>query len=161
MSYLVVKDTREKAGHGWTFKKNDHCLGQVVDTLKTGDYSLRGFESVVVVERKGGVAEFVGNLTKKRFQDELGRLESIPYPFVICEFTIEDLINYPVGSGIPPRKWKYLKVKGPAALKLFLDIQMVFKTKFLFCGQEGQTVASSIFKRAMERLDEYEKGFAT
>lgn len=157
MSYIVIRDTRERSGHGWTFKKYDTCLGQQIDTLKTGDYTLRGFENVLAIERKGRVTEFINNLGQKRFYAELDRLELIPFSFVICEFTMEDLIKFPEGSGISPYKWRYIKLTGKVALKLLIEIQMKYKTKFLFCGSKGQIVASSIFKRVVERANEWQQ----
>ena len=52
-SYTVIKDTREQ--RGWIFNKSDRCDGMRVETLKTGDYTLGGFEEMVCVERKFSV----------------------------------------------------------------------------------------------------------
>ena len=53
--YRVIKDTREK--DGWTFTEYDKCEGMDMDALHTGDYTLKGFEDVVCIERKASVSE--------------------------------------------------------------------------------------------------------
>jgi len=157
MPYTVVRDTREKIGKGWNFKRSQNCSGTVLGSLKSGDYTLRGLESIFVIERKGLISEFAHNLFDKRFEAELERLELIEFPFVLLEFTMEDLIQYPVGSGIPARRWKYLKIKGPQLLKRFIEFQLRFKSKFIFVGEYGQQVATSIFKRIVERVNSGKK----
>ena len=48
--YTVIKDTREQ--NGWSFSQYDKCAGMEIGTLHTGDYTLRGFEDVICIERK-------------------------------------------------------------------------------------------------------------
>ena len=68
--YTVIKDTREQ--DGWFFSPYDKCDGMEVGTLHTGDYTLKGFEDIVCVERKASVTEIAMNLgrKKKAFYDE-------------------------------------------------------------------------------------------
>ena len=153
MPYTIVKDSREKAGHGWNFRKSEHCSGQITTMLATGDYTILGLEDVFTIERKGTVREFAQNVTEKRFDAELQRLDLITYPFVVLEFTMDDLLKYPVGSGIPAYKWKYLVIKGPQILKLMLEFEIKYRTKFILAGEHGQAVATSIFKRVMESVN--------
>ena len=49
--YTVIKDTREK--DGYFFKEYDRCDGMVVETMKTGDYTLKGMENVLCIEAQG------------------------------------------------------------------------------------------------------------
>jgi ERCC4-type nuclease len=151
--YLVLKDTREKVGHGWHFPKTEMCAGQSQVCLKTGDYTLKGLENIICIERKESPSELIMNLTEERFKRELDRLELVQFPFVLCEFTMDDFLKFPVGSSLPKRKWKYIKIKGAVALKLLLELQMQYKAKFIFCGVYGKSVAASIFKRAVEYVD--------
>ena len=160
----VVRDTREKVDQGWTFPLSDACAGTIVKKLDTGDYSLLGFENLITIERKGCVAEFCGNLTQARFigkydphkslaeQSEIVRLEQITWPFILLEFTIEDLIKYPNLLEIPPRLRKTIRFRGFAALKKVVELQMKYKTKIIFCGKKGKDVAASIFKRVAEEI---------
>ena len=109
--YVIIKDTREKAGQGWVFDNMELAC------LETGDYSIKGLEKYISVERKGSVQEFTHNLTEQRFEKELERLSLIKYAFVVCEFNFQLLKDFPVGSGIPKHIWKYLRVTPNFLLK--------------------------------------------
>ena len=163
--YTVVRDTREKFGQGWKFPASERCAGTLMRKLDVGDYSLLGFEKLVTIERKGSVSEFCGNLTQDRFiapfdenktldkQSEFVRLEAVHWPFILLEFTIEDLIHYPNLPDIPPNLRRSIKFKGTAALKKVIELQMQYKTKIIFCGTRAKDVASSIFKRVVEEIE--------
>src|SRR6185312_8933976 len=102
--YEVIRDTREQLG--WTFAKHSPCLGTVSGTLKTGDYTLKGLEETFVIERKRNTAEVAANVAQDRFWRELERLESFALPFIVCEFSLADVLSFPENSGIPEFKWK-------------------------------------------------------
>jgi ERCC4-type nuclease len=146
--YKVIKDTREQLG--WEFNPSPSCEGMTVATLKTGDYSLEGFEDKFVIERKGDLSEFSMNITQKRFHSELERLESFELPFVILEFTMEDIYKFPQSTQIPPSKYKFIKITPQFIVKALLDIEVQFKTKIILAGKFGREVASSLFKRVCE-----------
>jgi len=46
----VLVDTREQCP--WKFTENSWCSGSEITTLKTGDYTLEGFEDKLCVEKK-------------------------------------------------------------------------------------------------------------
>lgn len=152
--YTVIRDTREHEDKGWSFASSSCCQGTNTSKLDTGDYSLEGREEDLCIERKGSVAEFAKNVTEKRFERELERMEEFKYAFIILEFSMEDLISYPDGSGIPYSKRRYLKFRGPFILKRLIELQLQYKSKILFCGTKGKEVCSSIFKRVVERENE-------
>jgi hypothetical protein len=151
--YKVIQDTREK--QGWEFAPSKHCEGMVVGTLKTGDYTLEGYEDVLCIERKGSVSEVSGNLCHPdkwpAFERELARLDAFPHPFIILEFTIDQLVQHPIGSGIPKSRFWQVKVKGPFLLKRLIEIQLDHRCQIVFAGDRGKEYASSIFKRVVER----------
>lgn len=142
--FEVIKDTREQ--QGWEFH------GMSVETLKTGDYTLRGYEDVLAIERKGCISELASNLSTKwtTFEKELVRLEDFPHPFIICEFTLDDLMMFPHGSGIPKYRWSSMRIRAPFLLKRLLEIEVRFKVKIIFAGKHGKEVVSSLFKRIVE-----------
>ena len=150
MKYTVIRDTREHRDKGWTFTGSTRCAGTETTKLDTGDYSIKGMEELFCIERKGSVSEFARNITENRFEKELQRLESFKYPFIILEFEMSDIIDYPKNSGIPYKKRTQLKFRGPFILKRLIELQMNYKTKILICGDRGREVASSIFKRVVE-----------
>ncbi len=153
MKYTVLRDTREQKG--WQFAESESCTGTVVQTLKTGDYSLLGYEDVFVVERKGSVAEFVQNITKKEkwedFKAELTRLEAFPAAFIILEFDMRAIKRYPEGTNLPARVRKAIRVSPQFYLKRLLEIELTFKTKIILAGDEGRDTFSSLCKRVTEK----------
>ena len=94
--YTVIKDTREQ--DGWFFSPYDRCSGMEVSTMKTGDYTIKGYEDLVCVERKGSVTEIATNLGKKKktFQAEMERMKAFDFRFILLEFSASDVLDYPL-----------------------------------------------------------------
>lgn len=148
MKYTVIKDTREQ--QGWEFGETSNCDGMVIQTLKTGDYSLCGLEYALVIERKGTSGEFAKNILEKRFERELERMDGYLHPFMLLEFTMEDILMYPQNSGIPKYLWGRIKISKWFILKTLMEYEIKYKTKIILCGSHGKEVAASIFKRMAE-----------
>ncbi len=146
--YLVIRDTREQ--QGWDFPKRDRCLGTDERFLKTGDYSVDGYESVFVVERKRNTSELAQNIIDDRFERELQRMEEFRFGFVVCEFNLEDIVRYPRNSGIPSSKWKDLRITPQFMMKRVHELQLRYKAHWQFVGQYGREYCSSLFKRILE-----------
>lgn len=149
MKFAALKDTREKNG-GWFFPPSDSCEGTTIKTLKTGDYTLRGFEETFIVERKKSTSEWAKNIIEERFERELERLDEFESPFIVCEFTMSDIIRFPYNSGIPKYKWKGLRITSEYMLKRTLEIQLAHKAKLIFAGTDGYHVCWSLFKRVQD-----------
>ena len=146
--FTVVKDTREQ--QGWNFHAGKACAGMEVGTLKTGDYSLRGMETLLTIERKGSVEEFAGNVTQARFERELERMRDYPHAFLVLEFTMDDLLKFPYGGNIPRHKLPYIRVKGPFLMRRLMEIQVHYPVKVILAGRHGQDVAHQIFRRVLD-----------
>lgn len=73
----IIIDTRERKPYIFGLKS-------IKKGLKTGDYSLEGYEDRIVVERKGR-ADIESCWHKARFKRELERLSEIPHSFLILE----------------------------------------------------------------------------
>ena len=82
----IITDSREQTP--WTFES----LPTEGGTLATGDYSIRGLESVITLERKslGDFVSCCGN-ERERFEKEIQRLLSYPARAVVIEATWGDL----------------------------------------------------------------------
>lgn len=98
--YTVIRDTREK--EGWYFPITGNCAGMIDKKLDTGDYSILGLEDRLCIERKRSVSEIAGNITQKRFVKEIERIKSYKYKHFIFEFPLEDVINFPQSTRLPP-----------------------------------------------------------
>jgi hypothetical protein len=151
--YLVIRDTREKEDQGWSWRKSKYCAGTVAQKLDTGDYSLQGMENYLVIERKGSISEWAKNVTEARFERELERMDAIQHAWILLEFNMTDVLNYPHGSGIPKAKWRYLKFRGPFILKKMTEMMRDHRVNIVLCGANGKEVASNIFKRITEHAE--------
>lgn len=174
--YTVIKDTREQ--DGWFFSPYDRCEGMEIGTLHTGDYTLKGYEDVVCVERKGSVSEIAMNLgrKKKQFYDEMERMREFPFRYLILQFSASDLIDYPVSlldendkqlwdryvnGEIALPKYKRFsvvtntKITGKYLLKALLEIGIKYEVQILFADNKNNafTMCNSIFKRLTELFD--------
>lgn len=143
---IIKRDSREKKGKGWYFESGDNIEKMEVGSLKTGDYTIQGYEKDFIIERKGSTAEFAQNIFQSRFEDEMKRLDKFKFPFLICEFTMEDLMNFPTNSGIPPKLWCKVKVRGKYLITALTRYQLLFKTRFILAGNHGKEMAESLFK---------------
>jgi len=154
-NYTVIKDTREQ--DGWFFSPYDKCEGMEIGTLHTGDYTLKGYEDVVCVERKASVSEIAMNLGRKKkpFQEEIERMKDFHFSFLILEFNMEDVIKYPEGSSVPKSARSKVRVTGKYLLKCLMEFEIWYGTKIIFCGnkQNAFLVTNSIFKRLTELFD--------
>lgn len=154
--YTVLRDTSEKDTYGWLFEPSECCLGTVERNLYTADYSLDGYydNNFFVIERKASPAEFAANLTNKEkwddFKQELERLEAFAHPFIFLEFTFQDVVLFPRGSGIPPYLWRKLRVSAAFFQRRLDEIDLRYKTKIRFVGKDGKRAAAGLFKRIIE-----------
>tara|TARA_A100001515_G_scaffold47109_2_gene37172 strand:- start:20077 stop:20580 length:504 start_codon:yes stop_codon:yes gene_type:complete len=156
-AYKVIKDTREQ--DGYTFEsftgRYTSCTGMVVKKLDTGDYSLEGLEDRLCIERKGRVSELAINLgkDKARFMREIERMQEFEFPFLILEFSLDDLIKFPEGADIPEGNMSKVKITGKYLLKMLVEIQMNYNIPVYFCDNKrnAKFLINSIFKRVNER----------
>tara|TARA_B100002019_G_scaffold264289_1_gene252982 strand:+ start:4162 stop:4665 length:504 start_codon:yes stop_codon:yes gene_type:complete len=156
-AYKVIKDTREQ--DGYTFEsftgRYTSCKGMVVKKLDTGDYSLEGLEDRLCIERKGRVSELAINLgkDKARFMREIERMQEFEFPFLILEFSLDDVIKFPEGADIPEGNMSKVKITGKYLLKMLVEIQMNYNIPVYFCDNKrnAKFLINSIFKRVNER----------
>jgi ERCC4-type nuclease len=94
MPLCIIRDTREQ--RGWDFA----CISPPplveVATLSTGDYSLKGLEDRISVERKS-LADAFGTFGqgRDRFEKELERLSRLRFAAVVIESPWEQIILQP------------------------------------------------------------------
>ena len=86
-SIHILIDSREQWPYGFDYP------GTVIG-LPTGDYSLRGHESRVAIERKS-LNDLVSSLSsgRKRFQAELERGHNLSYFALVCECSMEAILR--------------------------------------------------------------------
>ena len=54
--FTIIQDTREQTPWIFDYEKT---IAQEIGTLKTGDYTLKGFEDKLCIERKGCIEELI------------------------------------------------------------------------------------------------------
>jgi len=89
---ILVVDTREQDA---LFKKPPKGLLMVRDTLEVGDYSLKGFEGKVTLERKTilDLLNCLGN-DRERFKRELERMKEFEFKGILVEGNEDDLYQH-------------------------------------------------------------------
>jgi ERCC4-type nuclease len=129
------------------------CWGTEIRTLSTGDYTIEGLEGEFVIERKKNTGEFAQNITQARFKRELERLEKFRWPFLILDFSIDDILNFPADSGIPENKWKDLQVSAKFIESTLYDYHINYKTKIILAEGNGRNICKIIFKKMGKILE--------
>ena len=156
--FTIIKDTREQDGYSFAASSSRYhtCNGMVSRKLDTGDYSIEGLEDKLCIERKASVVEFANNVghDQVRFLKEIERMKHFPYKFLVFEFSLTDLMNFPEGSSIPESDWGKLRVTNKFMLKMIMEFQLHHDIKVLFCDSKknAKWAVLSIIKRVNEIL---------
>lgn len=149
--FVIIQDTREQTPWNFDFEKS---VAQEIDTLSTGDYAIKGLENFLCIERKGCIEEFATNLGRDfdRFKRELVRMDSFPHAFIICEFPLRDLAEYPNHKNFAKLQ-KTAKISGKYLMKQIMEIQLDHHINIMFCTNKiyAQQAALSLMKRIHER----------
>jgi ERCC4-type nuclease len=150
--FTIIIDTREQ--QPWTFE--EYVVAN--KKLDTGDYSIEGLQDIFVIERKKSINEIANNIIEPRFKDVLARLGQLKYSFLLLEFSMTDVLYYPVGSNLPKRLWDKVKITPAFIMKNILDWQLKYNIKVFFCNNasNAEKTAEYILKR-MYLLHQQEK----
>jgi ERCC4-type nuclease len=141
--FTVIVDTREQTP--WElphFTIANH-------KLDVGDYSIQGLETIFCLERKRTVNEFANNITESRYEDFIGRLKNITHPFVLFEFSMDDVLRYPVGSTVPKKLWHKIKISPKFIMRHIIELQLLHKIPVYFCGDtsNAEALAAQIIEK--------------
>lgn len=144
--FTIIIDTREQTP--WNFE-NYTVANQKLDT---GDYSVQGLEHIFAIERKKSVSEIANNITESRFKDVLERMQQFQHRFMLLEFTLNNVLDYPVGSTVPKRMWHTIKITSKYILKYLTEINIKYGIHTIYCGNRdsAEEVALCIMKRMVE-----------
>lgn len=147
--FNIIVDTREQ--NAWEF--GNHTTSR--HKLDTGDYSIEGLEHLLSIERKQSVSEIANNITEKRFPAFLERLSLIPHKFMLFEFDLEDVYQFPVGSDIPKKMWDKLRVSSSYILKNISLFHIKYGIHTVFCGDadNAEKMAIRIMRTVYEKYN--------
>lgn len=139
----IIIDSREQVDF-WEFSHAGYET--IVKGLKSADYSIEGFEDQISIERKKTPAELAQNLGKyiTRFRNELERLRTYKVKYVLLEFSLNDLLIYPIGSDVPRKLWKFIKMNGKYMVKLVDELAAEYDIQFLYCNNKSEAEATAL-----------------
>lgn len=153
--FWIQRDTREHDTRGWFWKeevkKPGLCrvLGTIEECISAGDYTIKGLEDKVVIERKTGFSELFGNMSPKenkiRFEKEMIKLESVQHKYILIESSLSNDI---LSLGIPQH------YKGPPASRVLdwiISLGIDYNVNILFVGNTGKRVARTIFDNIVRK----------
>jgi len=129
---VFVIDSREKLPYV--------LPNSVVKSLRSGDYSLRGHEDEVAIERKSREDAYstIG-CNRLRFQREFERLAGYTYAAVVVEASMLGFLRPPAFSDLSPR----------AALGTLLSWSVRYNVPIFFAGdrEHGQATTRYLLER--------------
>lgn len=155
--FTIIKDTREKQGYTFEASRTKYhvCKGMVVRKLDTGDYSLEGLEDKICIERKASVVELANNVgvSRRRFDAEIERMKEFPHRFLVLEFSLTDLMDFPEGSDVPDNEIKNLRITNKYMLRYLMELQINHNVNVIFCDSKknAKWTVLSILKRINEK----------
>ena len=143
LPFSIVVDTREQKPY--LFKGNT----TIVHGLRTGDYSIDGYEDYVAVERKS-LEDYYGCLSanRKRFELALDRLSRIRFSSIVLESSLTKLNSrFMYGNG----KWSL--ISPGFAMKTY--IEWGWKVRIETCENrvQGENMVVKLLKYAWEQLE--------
>lgn len=151
----IIRDTREQKG--WIFEPEEkkpgkiRVLGTEVGTLDAADYSVKGYESLIRIERKNGFAELFCNMSpkahKERFEREMEKLRDIPYKYLIIETVLSDdalCLSVPQMYKGPPSS---------SVLKWIYELEMEYGIVPIFANDAGKRTARYLIELAIKRIN--------
>ena len=141
---MLVIDTREQLP--WSFAAD---LQSKRGTLRAGDYSLEGFESVLAVERKS-LSDLVGSLTfgRDRFKRELTVLRRYWSAALVIEASATDITEHRYRSDANPTS-----ILG-SVVSIAVDYVPVF---FGDTRELAADIALRFLRKSWERIQSAEK----
>lgn len=134
-------------------------------SLDLFNYEIETGIKIIRIERKKSTAELANNLGKGfiRFEKELKRLYDYKRKILLCEFTYDDILRFPEGSGIPKHLWYKKGRKGivrrvrmtPELILSKLEyITNIYDIEIIYAGDRFNAVniANKIFQELSDEI---------
>jgi len=156
MSYKfdIVIDTREKIEHALNFVSSK--INNIYrEKLETGDYSIKGLENILCIERKASLAEFYKNITEARFWNEMQRMGNYKYRFLILQFTTSDIQAVPYSLNVPKSSLVKMKITPQYIFRCISDIQVKYNVSVIFA--DNRNIVEQMILNVMKRVYEAEQ----
>jgi ERCC4-type nuclease len=124
----VIRDTREQKGKGWNFRASANCEGMESIKLDVGDYTVKGMEEVLAIERKtiGDLWNTLGAAKNyNRFKREWERGKDYKYKFLIIEGSLADI----------DKGYRWSKVPVANIHAKLISLQINYNVHVVFAGR--------------------------
>lgn len=141
----IIRDTRETKG--WDFEFYQDGIDEIIDKkLDYGDYSLSGYEKSICIERKASSGELAQNLGRnhKRFKKQILAMAEYDYKYIVCEFSLKQLMAFPKYSGIPFPLLKKVKITGKFIINCLDKYYSEYGVETIFCGNRDIAEAKAV-----------------
>jgi len=151
IKFNVLRDTREQKNF-WIFANYDVVENVIDQKLDTGDYTIEGMENNLCIKRKHSINELAKNIIEDRFERELERMSKFYYSYLILEFGLDDVYNYPNVDCVPYRVRKKVKLRGPFIFKKLAEMSVKYRVSIIPCGHPkyAEEMVVSLMKRIYE-----------
>lgn len=91
---IIVVDTREQKPYSFASISPSPII--ITSTLKSGDYSIQGYEDQITIERKSLIDCFSSfGKGRKRFEAELARMSCYTFAAVVIEADWQTILRFP------------------------------------------------------------------
>lgn len=143
--FTIIRDSREKSGCGWNFRASSNCEGMIIKKLDTGDYSIQGYEDLIMIERKS-IADLWGSLGqwRVRFMKEMDRALEFPVRYLVIEGTIAD-IN---------KGFRYSKLSSEYIFASLTSLEIKYGIHVVYTNKR-QDVARAYIRKLLAKLFQY------
>lgn len=135
----IIIDSREQAPYTFT-KQQYNGVTAEQGTLATGDYSIKGLESHIALERKS-LSDLTGTLTtgRERFTRECERGKGLEYFGLIIEASLDDIKSHAYKS----------KVKPHSVLQSLASFSVKYALHVHYCGSRegGEYMTYSLLEK--------------
>ena len=152
--FKIIRDSREKAGKGWKFRASANCSGMEIEKLDVGDYTVKGLEKVLMIERKslGDLWNTLGGLDNyKRFLREMERAKNHKVKYLIIEATLAEVNKGYSWFGPGGRKKRSRVSPNNIIAKLIslevkYDVHVIFAGRIDYARSHARSVMDKIFR---------------
>ena len=144
--FKIIRDTREQDGKGWSFRASANCDGVEITKLDVGDYTVKGLEDVLVIERKtlGDLWNTLGRADNyKRFLREWERAKNHKLKYLIIEASLADV----------DRGYRWSKVPVNNIHAKLISLQVKHNVHVIFAGRLDK--ARAYARRLMDKVFRY------
>lgn len=150
--FTIVADTREQKPYDFLDIKSNKDEGNKTyivkverEALPVGDYSIRGMESKIIIERKSKADLFQSILKRDNFISRLKKMDAFSYAAIIVEADLEEIATRPP---------EHTKLSGLSVTRTIFSWDMQYKSKW-WCVR-GRRMAEKLTFRLLQTMYRHE-----